>query len=665
MSSIGNMSAFDTVQYCIDNSVPCFTFKMDASKKVSVKWGSINKDNFGGYINRSDNGVAIVTGETHFVIDFDELKYNPPEEIKDVLFANCGAVERTPGGYHFWFKVDKRTEHLISASNITWNNVQITGLDIRAQKGICYVAPSQYVKEGETKRYVWMKGDLSTASEMNSLLLEKLIGFDVPDIDIDNSTIETFKDDDKITIKIIPKTKQCLVKADYKHSQDGHSCYYLTKLKTCFSCTATCFSHGKRKVDKELCYALVNEFWPTDETDIIDNNYDNVKATFEETNFKVQDPVGFYTFISDKWVFRDRSQLRNAYENMFLVDNTSFIDKWLKDPTMRTYSRISFEYSTDTTVFVVPDLPPPSFIYTSYTCEPRTEALPIFDGLLDILTNRQQPIKTYVLNWLAHMLQKTEELPGVALIFNGQKGAGKDTLGDFLGEYIIGLKYYHNYSNQLQYFDKHDENKANKVLVKIEEINKKVLDDSVNGDTFKSSLTAPKLGFNPKNDTAYSVKNYMRMIATSNNPNPVDVSQKERRYVISVVSPEKIGDYEYWTNVRNVLFNKEGGLAVAGMLLSRDIKMFSPRILPDNKYLSDLQEETHNSVHKFIESVDCGEYVGSILYQQYRDYCAEEGMSAFSNTKFSTQLLFLMENGSLGRVIERKKTKKSNNYIIN
>jgi len=66
-----------------------------------------------------------------------------------------------------------------------------------------------------------------------------------------------------------------------------------------------------------------------------------------------------------------------------------------------------------------------------------------------------------------------------------------------------------------------------------------------------------------------------------------------------------------------------------------------------------------------MESVDCGEYVGSILYERYRDYCVEEGMVSFSNTKFSTQLLFLMENGSLGRVIERKKTKKSNNYIIN
>ncbi len=656
--------AFDTVQYCIDNSVPCFTFKMDASKKVSVKWSNINKENFRDNINNAHNGVAIITGSTHFVIDFDELKYSPPQEIKNALFDNCGTVERTPGGYHYWFKVDKRTEHLISASNITWNNVQITGLDIRAQKGICYVAPSQYMKDGESKVYTWMKGNLSTASEINSLLLEKLIAFDVPDIDIDNSTVETFKDDDRITMKIIPKTKQCLVKADYKHSQDGHSCYYLTKLKTCFSCTANCFSHGKRKVDKELCYTLVDEFWPTDDNEIIDNNYDSVKVTFEETNFKVLDPVGFYTFISDKWAFRDRTQLKNAYENMFLMDDTLFIDKWLKDPTMRTYSRISFERSTDTTVFVIPDPPPPSFIYTTYTCDPNMNALPIFDGLLNILTNRQQPIKVYILNWLAHMLQKTQELPGVAIIFNGQKGAGKDTIGDFLGEYIIGLKYYQNFSNQSQYFDKHDETKANKILIKVEEINKKILDDGVNGEIFKASITTPILNFNPKNKQPYNLKNHMRIIATSNNSNPVDVSQKERRYVISVVSPEKIGDSEYWTNLRNELFNPAGALAVAKMLLEHDISKFNPRVLPENAYLKLLQEETQNSVHKFIEQIDSGEYTGSILYQQYRDYCTDEGMPAFSNTKFSTQLLFLTENGSVGRVIERNRTKKSILYII-
>lgn len=154
-------------------------------------------------------------------------------------------------------------------------------------------------------------------------------------------------------------------------------------------------------------------------------------------------------------------------------------------------------------------------------------------------------------------------------------------------------------------------------------------------------------------------------MATSNNPNPVDVSQKERRYVISVVSPEKIGDSQYWTNLRTNLFNQIGALTVAKMLLERNISDFNPRVLPENEYLKQLQEETMDLVQKFIEQIDSGEYTGSMLYQYYRDYCTLEGCYIYTNTKFSTQLLFLTVNGSIKRNIERKKTKKSNNYIIN
>lgn len=659
------MTQFNTVEYCMNNSIPCFTFAMDATKKIAVKWSVINKDNFREHINKSQNGLAIITGHMHFVIDFDEDKYKPPESIKNILFENCRAIEKTPGGYHFWFKTDKRTEHFVSSSNIMWDGEQITGLDIRAQKGICYVAPSYYTKDNEMKTYKWIKGDLSTASEINSLLLEKLLSFDASEIDIDNSTVETFKENDKITIKIVPKSLRCLVETNYKHSQEGHSCFYLTKLKTCFSCTANCFSHGKRKVDKDICNSLVEQFWPIDENDIINNDYDDMKEIFEETNFKILDPVGFYTLIGDKWMFREKSQLKIAYENKLLNDGSLFIDKWLRDPTMRTYSRVSFEASSDYTVFVFPDPPPPSFIYTTYKCIPNTNALIIFDELLDILTNNQKNIKIYILNWLSHLIQKPEELPGVALIFIGQKGAGKDTLGDFIGEYIIGLKHYQNFSNQSQYFDKHDETKSNKFLVKVEEINKKSLDDGVNGETFKSSITSPTITINPKGKSAYTIKNRQRIIATSNNANSVDVGQKERRYCISVVSPKKIGDSEYWCKVRNELFNSEGALAIVNMLLVRDISKINIRVLPVNKYLEQLQEDTKDPVQKFMEQIDSGEYTGSILYQQYRDYCTAEGLPIYTNTKFSTHLLYLKENGSIERDIERKKTEKSNKYIIN
>jgi len=91
---------------------------MDATKGINIKWGGVTPTTFKKYITPSHNGVAIVTGYTHFVIDFDEKKHHPPEEIKQILIDHCSAVEETPGGFHFWFKVDERSQHIKSGANI-------------------------------------------------------------------------------------------------------------------------------------------------------------------------------------------------------------------------------------------------------------------------------------------------------------------------------------------------------------------------------------------------------------------------------------------------------------------------------------------------------------------------------------------------------------------
>ncbi len=101
------------------------------------------------------------------------------------------------------------------------------------------------------------------------------------------------------------------------------------------------------------------------------------------------------------------------------------------------------------------------------------------------------------------------------------------------------------------------------------------------------------------------------------------------------------------------------------MLLERDISNFNPRILPSNNYLEQLQENTIDSVQKFIEQVDAGEYSASVLYRMYKDYCIQEEYIPYSNTKFSTQLLYFTTNGCITRDIVKVKTKKSNNYTIN
>ena len=86
---MNKMTAFNTIQYCIDNSIPCFTFAMDDTKKLGKnnQWKHITKDNFKDHINPKHNGVALVTGHTHFMLDID-FKHNIPESITHLLKAH-------------------------------------------------------------------------------------------------------------------------------------------------------------------------------------------------------------------------------------------------------------------------------------------------------------------------------------------------------------------------------------------------------------------------------------------------------------------------------------------------------------------------------------------------------------------------------------------------
>lgn len=199
--------AFNTIQYCIDNSVQCFTFKMDESKTCRCRWSEINDKNFTSHLNQYDNGFAIITGQKYFVIDFDS-KHNPPQHIYDLLFEHCKAVEKTPGGFHFWFLIDSRTAHFTSTTDAHWDNKRIQGIDIRAKGGICYTVPSRYnTTSGEVKRYSWMKGNLATATVLSPEILEHLCysDYDFPETfsfnitnDIDNKTINSTTDSEEI-----------------------------------------------------------------------------------------------------------------------------------------------------------------------------------------------------------------------------------------------------------------------------------------------------------------------------------------------------------------------------------------------------------------------------------------------------------------------------------
>lgn len=147
---------------------------MDSTKTCSVKWSTLDETNFKAQLSMSHNGFAILTGKRYIVIDYD-TKHSPPQEIHDILSSNCSAIEATPGGYHFWFLNDTRTAHFSSVTDAYWKNQRTKGIDIRANGGICYTAPSRYRgPDGSLKTYKWVKGNLGTATEIPPELLANI-----------------------------------------------------------------------------------------------------------------------------------------------------------------------------------------------------------------------------------------------------------------------------------------------------------------------------------------------------------------------------------------------------------------------------------------------------------------------------------------------------------
>ena len=165
------MNTFNTVQYCIDNNIPCFTFNLNYRKIIGkIGWDTITPETVKDHIDVSHNGFALLTGHTYMMIDID-FKHDVPTDITTLLQANCSAYERTPGGYHFYFLADERSRTLVNASKRYWNDVQYNGIDFRTEGGVSICDPSYYTgMDGSVKQYRWERGDLSTASYVPDII---------------------------------------------------------------------------------------------------------------------------------------------------------------------------------------------------------------------------------------------------------------------------------------------------------------------------------------------------------------------------------------------------------------------------------------------------------------------------------------------------------------
>lgn len=267
-----------------------------------------------------------------------------------------------------------------------------------------------------------------------------------------------------------------------------------------------------------------------------------------------------------------------------------------------------------------------------------------FLELVKLVCGNDQTLSLYVIQWLAHMLQKPYDLPGVMLVLSGRKGVGKDTLFDFLIAHVMGSLSATNYSKNEQFFEKHDTGRKGMFLVKLEEADTKMC--SQHASDIKGMVTATEVVFNGKNEKPVKVPNYTRYVFTTNKGNPVDFRDGERRFVILPCSAEKKGDLIYWKQVRECMFNDQVGKAVAEFLLSYDISEFDVRKLPANEYQEEVVEASTPSELLFIQDWDGEKICGAEFYQKYQEFCMQFKIPYATNlTWFGNNMLQYQRDG--------------------
>jgi hypothetical protein len=283
--------------------------------------------------------------------------------------------------------------------------------------------------------------------------------------------------------------------------------------------------------------------------------YDHVKKDFEKCFFKVMNPL-LYVQVKKggKLEIKNRSDFINTFENKWCLkmvcykgeweeERKQFVPQWLKDSSMRTFDALEFC--------------PPQKV-------PQTDAYNIFNGFaadkiavpssgnvepmlkhVHVLAGNDDTAMDYLVATCADIIQKPGQLPGIASVFRGKQGCGKNVFLEFFGYKILGKDLaFHTAKPDQDLFGRFQNGRVNKLMIRVNETKGK--DTFPNADQLKDMITAPTFNYDAKGINSVTMDNYARMFFTTNNDNPVKIEEIDRRFVVYDCGDDYVGNHEYF-----------------------------------------------------------------------------------------------------------------------
>lgn len=357
-------------------------------------------------------------------------------------------------------------------------------------------------------------------------------------------------------------------------------------------------------------------------------SYSYIKTVFERRCAKVLNPLCYIEEDDGDLIMRKEEQFKKAYRNIFCLSKNSgevcsrFVDTWFDDPLIKTYRRLDF-------------IPPP------HTCPPgvyntwkgydidKTDVessgnLVPFLKHASLIVGNDPAALDYFIKWLAQLVQEPGRLIGIALVFVSDEGAGKNLFWDTFFK-MLGKHYYFETANpEHELFGKHANGRKFKLLIDIDEA--KMKDTFGNSDRLKNMITSEHFNYEQKGVDPVTLRNYARIVLTTNNELCVKITDNNRRYVVFETSNEKIGNLGYFSEFARYMSDRSNQKAIMEYLRSVDISNYNFQV---NRPISDLYRAIQSTCSDLV--LQFMEHLWSVQGPEDSVYTATELLKLFHN----------------------------------
>ncbi len=273
--------------------------------------------------------------------------------------------------------------------------------------------------------------------------------------------------------------------------------------------------------------------------------------------------------------------LKLRYQNRFFHDKP--LDKWwLPHPDREEFMG---------GVVFAPNLkvPPDQYnLWKGFAVQPKKGDCSRFMYHLEhVIADSSQEVFEFLLNYLAHGVQKTWEKPRSALVMRSDPGAGKGTLVDYYCP-IFGV-HYQQITDPEHLLGRFNSHMQNCVFLYADEA---MWAGNKEGEgKLKALITEKKIRIEIKGRDSFQLDNFTRVLFSSNKDWVVPMEINDRRFFVMDVSNRHKGDTEYFGALHWEMENG-GRAALLYDLLQRDITEFVPTLFPQTKAM--LEQKLHS-----------------------------------------------------------------------